>query len=85
VCFVALAPISDPAMVPSAIAQAFRIKQSAGQGVAEALEPYLRERQQLLLPDTFERLLEAGPQLALLLSDYPRLKVRASCYRSDEQ
>jgi predicted ATPase/DNA-binding XRE family transcriptional regulator len=75
VCFVALAPISDPVLVPSAIAQAPRIKQGAGQSVAEALEQYLRERQQLLLLDNFERLLEAGPPLARLLSDCPRLKV----------
>ena len=75
VCFVALAPISDPALVPSAIAQALRIKQGAGQSVAEALEQYLRERQQLLLLDNFERLLEAGPPLARLLAACPRLKV----------
>jgi transcriptional regulator with XRE-family HTH domain len=37
-CLVALAPISDPALVPSAIAQALRVKQDAGQSVAEALE-----------------------------------------------
>jgi predicted ATPase/DNA-binding XRE family transcriptional regulator len=75
VCFVALAPISDPVLVPSAIAQAPRIKQGAGQSVAEALEQYLRERQQLLLLDNFERLLEAGPPLARLPSDCPGLKV----------
>jgi predicted ATPase/DNA-binding XRE family transcriptional regulator len=75
VCFVALAPISDPALVPSAIAQALRLEQGAGQSVAEALEQYLRERQQLLLLDNFERLLEAGPPLARLLAACPRLKV----------
>src|SRR5215210_3236044 len=75
VCFVALAPISEPTLVPSAIAQALRVKQGAGQSMAEALEQYLRERQQLLLLDNFERLLEAGPPLAHLLSTCPRLKV----------
>src|SRR5215210_5494141 len=75
VCFAALAPISDPALVPSAIVQALRIKQGAGQSVVEALEQCLWERQQLLLLDNFERLLEAGPLLARLLSDCPRLKV----------
>jgi hypothetical protein len=39
------------------------------------LEQYLRERQLLLLLDNFERLPEAGPPLARLLSDCPRLKV----------
>jgi predicted ATPase/DNA-binding XRE family transcriptional regulator len=78
VCFLALAPISDPALVPSAIAQALRVKQGAGQSVAEALEQHLRERQQLLLLDNFERLLEAGPPLARLLSACLRLKVLAT-------
>jgi predicted ATPase/DNA-binding XRE family transcriptional regulator len=75
VCFVALAPISDPALVPSAIAQALGVKQGAGQSVTEALEQYLRERQLLLLLDNFERLLEAGPPIAQLLAACPRLKM----------
>jgi predicted ATPase len=74
-CFVALAPISDPALVPSAIAQALQVKQGAGQSVAEALVQYLRERQLLLVLDNFERLLEAGPLLAQLLAACARLKV----------
>jgi non-specific serine/threonine protein kinase len=75
VCFVALAPISDPALVPSAIAQALRVKQDAGQSAAEALEQHLRERQLLLVLDNFERLLKAGPPIAHLLAACPRLKV----------
>jgi predicted ATPase/DNA-binding XRE family transcriptional regulator len=76
VCFVTLAPpISEPTLVPSAIAQALRIKQGVGQSVADALEQYLGEKQQLLLLDNFERLLEAGPPLARLLAACPRLKV----------
>jgi predicted ATPase/DNA-binding XRE family transcriptional regulator len=72
---VALAPISEPALVPSTIAQALRVKQGVGQSVTEALEQYLRKRQQLLVLDNFERLLEAGPPLAQLLAACPRLKV----------
>jgi predicted ATPase/DNA-binding XRE family transcriptional regulator len=75
VCFVALTSISEPALVPSAIAQALQVKQGAGQSVAEALVQYLRERQLLLVLDNFERLLEAGPLLAQLLAACPRLKV----------
>ena len=73
--FVALAPISDPALVPSAIAEALRIKHEARQSVAEVLERYLRDRQLLLVLDNFERLLEAGPSMARLLVACPRLKV----------
>jgi predicted ATPase/DNA-binding XRE family transcriptional regulator len=75
VYFVALAPISNPVLVPSAIAQALRVKQGAGQSVAEALERYLSHRQLLLVLDNFERLLEAGPPMAQLLAACPRLKV----------
>jgi predicted ATPase/DNA-binding XRE family transcriptional regulator len=75
VCFVALAPISDPALVPSAIAQALQVKQGAKQSAPEALEQYLRERQKLLVLDNFERLLEAGPLIAQLLAACPRLKM----------
>ena len=73
--FVGLAPISDPALVSSAIAQALRVKQDAEQSVAEALERYLRDRQLLLVLDNFERLLEAGPPIAQLLADCTHLKV----------
>jgi predicted ATPase/DNA-binding XRE family transcriptional regulator len=75
VCFVALAPIGEPTLVTSAIAQALRVKQGVGQSVGEALAQYLRERQQLLVLDNFERLLEAGPPLARLLAACPQLKV----------
>jgi predicted ATPase/DNA-binding XRE family transcriptional regulator len=75
VYFVALAPISDPAFVPSAIAQALQVKQKAGQSVAEELEQYLRDRQLLLVLDNFERLLEAGPPMAQLVAACSSLKV----------
>ena len=74
VCFVALAPVSDHALVPSAIVHALRIKQEAGQSVVEALEQHLRDGQMLLVLDNFERLLEAGPPMAQLLTACPRLK-----------
>jgi transcriptional regulator with XRE-family HTH domain len=77
VSFVALAPISDPALVPSAIAQALRVKQEAGQSVTEALEQYLSNRQLLLVLDNFERLLEAGPPMVQLLTGCSRIKVLA--------
>ena len=75
VCLVALASLSDSALVPSAIAQALRIKQGVGQSVIEALEQDLRDRKLLLVLDNFERLLEAGPSLARLLAACMRLKV----------
>ena len=75
VCFVALAPVTEPNLVPSAIAQALGVRRGTGQSMAEALEQHLRERQQLLLLDNFERLLDAGASLTRLLGACPRLKV----------
>jgi predicted ATPase/DNA-binding XRE family transcriptional regulator len=75
VCFVPLAPVTEPNLVSSAIALALGVRRGAGQSMAESLEQHLRERQQLLLLDNFERLLDAGASLALLLGACPRLKV----------
>jgi transcriptional regulator with XRE-family HTH domain len=75
VYFVALAPVNEPNLVPSTIAQALGVRRGAGQSMAEALEQHLRERQQLLLLDNFERLLDAGASLTRLLGACPRLKV----------
>jgi predicted ATPase/DNA-binding XRE family transcriptional regulator len=75
VCFVALAPLNEPNLVPSAIAQAMGVRRGAGQSMSEALEQRLRERQQLLLLDNFERLLDAGASLTRLLEACSRLKV----------
>jgi predicted ATPase len=75
VCFVALAPISDPGLVASTMAQTLGVPETGGQPVAERLEEYLRERQMLLLLDNFEQVLEAAPLVAELLATAPRLKV----------
>ena len=75
VSFVALAPGNEPNLVPSAIARALGVRRGAGQSMTEALEQHLRERQQLLLLDNFERLLDAGALLTRLLGACPRLKV----------
>src|SRR5262249_19156526 len=45
VCFVALAPLSDPALVTSAIAQTLGIKEGSGQPLLERLKEHLRSRQ----------------------------------------
>jgi len=72
--FVDLAPISDPALVASTIAQTLGMKESAGQPLAERLKEYLREKHLLLLLDNFEQVLSAAPMVAELLAAAPRLK-----------
>ncbi|HSH82768.1 MAG TPA: NB-ARC domain-containing protein, partial [Herpetosiphonaceae bacterium] len=75
VCFVALAPLSLPALVAPTIAQALGVKEAAGPSIVESLKRYLRPRQLLLLLDNFEQVVAGAPVVAELLAACPRLKV----------
>jgi predicted ATPase/class 3 adenylate cyclase/tetratricopeptide (TPR) repeat protein/DNA-binding XRE family transcriptional regulator len=75
VYFVNLAPISDPSLVASAIAQTLGLTETGGQPPAERLQHYLREKQLLLLLDNFEQVLDAASLVAELLAATPQLKV----------
>src|SRR5256885_11937380 len=75
VCFVPLAPISDPDLVVPALAQTLGIKEAGEQPVADLLKAYLQDKHQLLLLDNFEQVAAAAPRLADLLSGSPRLKI----------
>ncbi|CAN5297899.1 LuxR family transcriptional regulator [soil metagenome] len=78
VFFVALAPISDPELVASAMAGPLGVRESADRTLTEALKEYLRDRELLLLLDNFEQVLEAAPVVGELLSTCPRLKALAT-------
>jgi predicted ATPase len=74
VCFVPLATICDPTLVPSAIAQA--LGASGGHPpVWETVSAHLRERQLLLVLDNFEQVIAAADGIAALLAHCPFLKV----------
>jgi predicted ATPase/DNA-binding SARP family transcriptional activator len=75
VFFVDLAPIRDPALVVSAIAQALGVQATDVQTVFAGVKDYLREKELLLLLDNFEHLLEAVPRVSKLLAEAPRLKL----------
>jgi predicted ATPase/DNA-binding SARP family transcriptional activator len=75
VFFVSLAPIRDPALVVSAIAQTLGLRESGSRPLRELLEEHLRAREILLLMDNFEQLLPAAPLLSKLLEAAPGLKV----------
>jgi predicted ATPase/DNA-binding XRE family transcriptional regulator len=75
ITFVALAPISAPALVAAAIARTLGVKESAGQTVVEGLKYALRPRHTLLLLDNFEQVVAAAPLIAELLAAAPGLKV----------
>ncbi|HVF10378.1 MAG TPA: tetratricopeptide repeat protein [Abditibacteriaceae bacterium] len=75
---VALAPITDPALVASAVAQALDVKEVAGQPLLDTLKAYLREKKLLLVLDNFEQIITAAPLVAALLTACPQLKVLAT-------
>ncbi len=73
--FVALAPLSHAALVPSAIARSLGLAEQAGRPLAEVLADYLGDRETLLVVDTVEHVVEGAAALSELLRLAPRLKV----------
>jgi len=87
VCLVTLAPIRDPALVAPAIVQALGLKANGEQPAIDLLKSYLSDKSLLLLLDNFEQviaaapvvadLLDAGPQLVILVTSRVGLRLRA--------
>jgi predicted ATPase/DNA-binding CsgD family transcriptional regulator len=75
VCFVPLAPISDPDLVASTLAQALGLKEIGDQPLLDLLKASLQDKRLLLLLDNFEQVLGAVPWLADLLANCPSLKI----------
>jgi predicted ATPase/class 3 adenylate cyclase len=73
--FVDLAPLRDPALVLTAIASSFGLRQVTGQALKETVAEYLQERQVLLLLDNFEHLLEAASVVSDLVTVGQEVKV----------
>jgi predicted ATPase/class 3 adenylate cyclase len=73
--FADLSSVMDPALVPSAIAQALGVPESAEQSILDALKDHLRDKELLLLVDNFEQVAEAGQLIEVLLTAAPKLKV----------
>ena len=71
VCFVPLAPITDPALVLVAIAQALEAPGSATGPLLESVQRALHSQQMLLFLDNFEQVVAAGPGLMDLLAACP--------------
>ena len=77
--WVDLAPLTDPALVPAAVATAVGLTPAPGQPIADELARVLRPRQTLLLLDNCEHLLAATAALvAALLGACPALQVLAT-------
>ena len=75
VFFVALAPITDPGLVPSTIAQSLGVTEAAGKSVTESIKDYLQSKSLLLVLDNYEQVISAAPLVAELLTASKELKV----------
>ena len=73
--FVDLAPISDPALVTSAVASSVGVREVADRPLTETLAESLRDKDLLLIIDNFERVTDAAPMVSNLLSGASRLRV----------
>lgn len=79
VWLVALAPLSDPELVPQAAATALGVREISAHSVTEALLDHLRSKNLLLVLDNCEHLIDAVALLAeLLLDASPNLRILAT-------
>ena len=78
VYFVPLAPVRDPGLVPSTIAQSLGLQDARDRPLMDHLISQLRERKVLLVLDNFEHLLAAAPAVARLLRETSALRILAS-------
>jgi predicted ATPase len=73
VAFVALEGVNDPGLVVPTIAAELGIRET-GRDPLEALAVHLRRRSLLLVVDNFEHVIEAAPELGVLLEHAPELR-----------
>src|SRR5918992_157033 len=73
--FVDLSTLTDPALVPSAVADALGVPEVGGRPILEAVKDHLRNKDLLLVLDNFEQVAEAAPVIEELLSGSSKLKV----------
>ena len=73
--FVDLSTVTDPALVPPALAGALSIPEVAGLPVLDAVKDHLRDKELLLVVDNFEQVVDAAPAVEELLLAAAKLKV----------
>lgn len=72
---VMLGAVSTPAMVALAIQQTLGLEDRSGRAPVDVLRDFLRDREQLLVLDSFEHVVAAAPIVSELLEASPRLKI----------
>ena len=79
VWWVELAPISDPSLVPQAVAQAMMFREEPGRSLTQTIATDLATSELLLILDNCEHLIEASADLAeALLRSCPRVRILAT-------
>jgi predicted ATPase/DNA-binding SARP family transcriptional activator len=74
-----LSPISDPALIPQAVATELKVQEQRGRPLADTIAAYLGTRRALLVLDNCERLLEGSAEFALaVLNSCSELKLIAT-------
>ena len=76
--FVPLAPLTNAALVPSAIASALAIREDGERALTDRLKEVLAGQELLLVLDNVEHLVEAAPLIGELLGAAPGLQVLAT-------
>ncbi len=78
VVFVPLAALTDPALVPSAVAGALGLRMEGGQSPADAVRDALADKQTLLVLDNVEQVVAAAAFVGELLAAAPELRILAT-------
>jgi predicted ATPase/class 3 adenylate cyclase len=88
--FVDLSPVTDPALVPSAVARAVGVPEVAERPILDAVTDHLRDRELLLVVDNFEQVTQAAPVVEELLVAAPELQAMVTsrvvlCLRGEQE
>src|SRR5919106_793844 len=78
VFFVALAPITERGLVLPAVAKALGLPEATRESTGEALGEHLRDKRPLPVTDKFEQILDAAPDVGMLLSSTQGLNLLAT-------
>ncbi len=73
--FVPLAPVVDPELIPSTIAQNLGVREEGTSPIQQTLQGYLADKEMLLVLDNFEQVLEGAGFVSALVAAAAQLKV----------
>jgi non-specific serine/threonine protein kinase len=76
--FVDLSPLSDPELVPNALATTLGVSQQGESALMEKIKHFLQPKRLLLVLDNFEHLLVASPLVGELITSAPYISILAT-------